>query len=130
MTLGEAQTRLEQINQRLSDIAISIKRGPTSNITEALDEHSGLMRERQSLEERLLRAKLDLKIEGSSLWQLEGLLVSVRANIEILEDLRNRSDIAKDSSAAIYEQLTNFRTLRDNLHNIVQRCLWSTELLE
>lgn len=129
MKLGAAKIRLKQISLLLVGYKDALTVGPRAGIVATLDECTALLRERQSLLNRISETEAVTELQETSLTELNSVFALLESKIELLGTLTKRQDLDNSTKEALFEQLKNHMINRDNLETSINECLWETALL-
>jgi len=130
MKLGEAKTRLEQVERWLAVNLAGVQTCPIQNVVKLLEESNDLLQKKKALQKRILQTEEVTLLEGSTLYDIIAVLELLDKKITIMERLSVRTDLDLPQQFSLHEQLKGFRASRDALELNVDQCLWNTELLD
>jgi hypothetical protein len=130
MKLGEAKTRLEQIDVYLEDSLITLSLGPLATLGDTLDKCDSLLLERQNLRRRVRETEETTDLGGQSVREVSEALKVLTGKISFLEKLTVRDDLSASQRAPLFTQLESYRSTRDTLRLSLEKCLWEFELVE
>lgn len=130
MKVSQAQFRINQIDERLSDIDVLLHKGPKHRVNDLLTECQDLLQERYELDSRVLKTLLNTDFEDGSLYNAQEILNTLNTKMSIIRVVYDRGDLDSEQVSSIVKQYDKFSAAKDALQKSIYKLLSEIDLLE